>query len=227
MPPPSPLRRRAESPAWHRSALYRWLRRPLVYWSAVALLVVATVVGVTRQSDRQRGLEEVYGDLRQVPVAVSLVRAGEPLNSESVRWESRPAAAVPPGAVGELAAGAVAAAAIYPGEVVHGERVAGLSGGLSSRLPPDVAAVSVPTAYGVPPVRPGDSVSLVAVFDSFATDAAPAAHTVARRATVLELDEEAVTVAIQASEVEPTVSALVWGAVTVVAVSPPPAEATS
>ena len=221
MPTPSPMRRRADSPTWRRSPLYRWLRRPLVYWSAVALLVVVTVVGVTRQSDLQRELEAVYGELRRVPVAVSLIRPGESLDAEAVRWEPRPAAAVPPGTVSELAEGAIAAAAIYPGEVVHAERVAGLGGGLSSRLPPDVAAVSVPTTYGVPPVRPGDSVSLVAVFDSFATDAAPAARTVARRATVLELDEEAVTVAIRAAEVEPTVSALVWGAVTVVAVSRP------
>ena len=218
MPTPSPTRR-AESPTWRRSPLYRWLRRPLVYWSAVALLVVVTVVGVTRQSDRQRQLEAVYGELRQVPVAVRLVRVGEPLDAEAVQWEPRPAAAIPSGVVGELGEGAVAAAAIYPGEVVHTERVAGLGGGLSSRLPADVAAVSVPTTYGVPPVSPGDSVSLVAVFDSFASDAAPAAQTVARHATVLDLDEEAVTVAIRASEVEPTVSALVWGAVTVVAVA--------
>lgn len=218
MPRPSPKRRRAESPMWRRSSLYRWLRRPLVYWSAVTLLVVATAVGVTRQSDLQRELEAVYGELQQVPVAVSLVRAGEPLDAGAVRWEPRPAAAVPPGALGELAEGAVAAAAIYPGEVVLTERVAGLGGGLSSRLPAGVAAVSVPTTYGVPPVRPGDSVSLVAVFDGFAADAAPEARTVAHRATVLDLDEEAVTVAIRAAEVEPTVSALVWGAVTVVAV---------
>ena len=221
MPTPPPLRHRAASPTWRRSNLYRWLRRPLVYWTAVTLLVVVTVVGVTRQSDLQRELEAVYGELRQVPVAVSLVRPGEPLDADAVRWEPRPAAAVPPGTAGELGEDAVAAAAIYPGEAVHTERVAGLGGGLSSRLPPDVAAVSVPTTYGVPPVRPGDSVSLVAVFDSFATEAAPEARTVADHATVLELDEEAVTVAIRAGEVNATVSALVWGAVTVVAVNAP------
>lgn len=221
MPAPAPMRRRTDSPTWHRSPLYRWLRRPLVYWGAVLLLVVVTVVGVQRQSDQQRRLEAVYGELRRVPVAVSPIRAGESLDDGAVRWESRPAASVPPGALGDFADGAVAAAAIYPGEVVLAERVAGLGGGLSSRLPSEGAAVSVPTTYGVPPVRPGDSVDLVAVFDSFATDTAPAAQTVAHRATVLELDEEAVTVAIRASEVEPTVSALVWGAVTVVAVSTP------
>ena len=221
MPIPSPLRRRAGSPTWRRSPLLRWLRRPLVYWSAVVLLVVVTVIGVARQSDRQRQLETVYGELRQVPVAVSLIRAGEPLGAETVQWQARPAAAVPDGAATELATGAVAAAAIYPGEVVHSERVAGLGGGLSARLPPGVAAVSVPADYGVPPVRPGDSVSLVAVFDSFATEAAPEARTVAHHATVLELDEEAVTVAIRTGEVNTTVSALVWGAVTVVAVGTP------
>ena len=221
MPTLSPLRRRAESPTWRRSPLFRWLRRPLVYWSAVALLVVVTVMGVARQSDRQRQLEAVYGELRQVPVAVSLIRPGEPLGTETVQWQARPAAAVPSGAVTELADGAVAAATIYPGEVVQSERVAGLGGGLSSRLPPGVAAVSVPTGYGVPPVRPGDSVSLVAVFDSFATEAAPEARTVAHHATVLELGEEAVTVAIRSGEVNATVSALVWGAVSVVAVGTP------
>lgn len=221
MPTPSPLRRRAGSPTWRRSPLLRWLRRPLVYWSAVVLLVVVTVIGVARQSDRQRQLETVYGELRQVPVAVSLIRAGEPLGTDTVQWQALPAAAVPDGAVTELAAGAVAAAAIYPGEVVHSERVAGLGGGLSARLPPGMAAVSVPADYGVPPVRPGDSVSLVAVFDSFATEATPEARTIAHHATVLELDEEAVTVAIRTGEVNATVSALVWGAVTVVAVGTP------
>ncbi|MCY3926427.1 MAG: SAF domain-containing protein [bacterium] len=219
MPVPPLMRRRADSPTWRRSSLYRLLHRPLVYWSAVALLVVVTVVGVTRQSDLQSEREAVYGELRQVPVAARLIRPGEPLGAEAVSWEPRPAAAVPPGAVSELGEGAVAAAAIYPGEVVHAERVAGLGGGLSSRLTPGVAAVSVPTTYGVPPVRPGDSVSLVAVFDDFAAEAPPASQTVASRATVLEVDEEAVTVAIRAAEVQPTVSALVWGAVTVVAVA--------
>ncbi|MDE0195627.1 MAG: SAF domain-containing protein [bacterium] len=221
MPTPSPLRRRAESPTWRRSPLFRLLRRPLVYWSAVALLVVVTVMGMARQSDRQRQLEEVYGELRRVPVAVSLIRPGEPLDAETVQWQERPTGGVPSGAVTELATGAVAAATIYPGEVVHSERVAGLGGGLSSRLPPGAAAVSVPAGYGVPPVRPGDSVSLVAVFDGFATEAAPEARIVAHHATVLELGEEAVTVAIRAGEVNATVSALVWGAVTVVAVNAP------
>lgn len=221
MPTPSPLRSRAGSPTWRRSQLFRWLRRPLVYWSAVVLLVALTVMGVARQSDRQRQLETVYGELRQVPVAVEPIRAGEPIGPETVQWQARPAAAVPDGAVTELATGAVAAATIYPGEVVHSERVAGLGGGLSARLPPGMAAVSVPAGYGVPPVRPGDSVSLVAVFDSFASEAAPEARTVAHHATVLELGEEAVTVAIRAGEVNATVSALVWGAVTVVAVGAP------
>ncbi len=221
MPSPSPIRRRAESPTWRRSPVYRWLRRPLVYWTAVALLVVVTVMGVARQSDRRQQLEAAYGELRQVPVAAGLIRPGDPLDAEAVRWEPRPTAAVPPGTATELADGAVAAAAIYPGEVVHDERVAGLGGGLSSRLPSGMAAVSVPVTFGVPPVRPGDLVSLVAVFDSFAAEAVPDAQTVAHRATVLELDEEAVTVAIRAGEVGATVSALVWGAITVVAVGTP------
>ena len=218
MPALSPMRRRAESPAWHRSPLYRWLRRPLVYWTAVGLLLVTTVVGVARQSDRQRQLTETYGELRNVPVAATLIRPGEPLDAEAVRWEQRPAAGVPPGAVTDLTEGALAAEAIYAGEVIHGERVAGSGSGLSSRLTPGVAAVSVPTSYGVPPVQPGDRVDLLATFDSFADGAAPEASSVARNATVLESGEDAVTVAIQASEVSSTVSALIWGTVTVVAV---------
>ena len=220
MPTPSPLRRRAESPAWQRSPLYRWLRRPLVYWGAVVLLVALTVIAAARQSDRQRQLEATYGEVRRVPVAVSLIRPGEPLDSGTVRWERRPAAGVPPGAVSDLAEGQVAAAAIYPGEVVHTERVAGRGGGLSSRLPPGTAAVSVPVSYGVPPVRPGDRVTLIAVYDSLAADAAPEARPVARGATVVELDEDSVTVAISETEVEPTVSPLIWGAVAIVAVGP-------
>ena len=217
MPALSPLRRRAEAPSWHRSPLYRWLRRPLVYWTVVSLLLVITVVGVARQSDRQRQLTETYGELREVPVAVALIRPGEPLGAEAVRWEKRPAAGVPPGAVTDLAEGALAAAAIYPGEVIHAERVAGSGGGLSSRLAPGVAAVSIPTTYGVPPVRPGDRVTLVAVFDTFAAETTPEARAVARHATVMEVDEDAVTVAVRISEVESTVTALVWGAITIVA----------
>ena len=217
MPALSPLRRRAEAPSWHRSPLFRWLRRPLVYWSVVGLLLVVTVIGVARQSDRQRQLSETYGELREVPVAVALIRPGEPLGAEAVRWEKRPAAGVPPGAVTDLAEGALAAAAIYPGEVVHTERVAGSGSGLSSRLAPGVAAVSIPTTYGVPPVRPGDRVTLVAVFDTFAAEATPEARAVARHATVMEVDEDAVTVAVRISEVESTVTALVWGAITIVA----------
>ncbi len=218
MPALSPLRRRADAPSWHRSPLYRWLRRPLVYWTVVGLLLVITVVGVARQSDRQRQLSETYGELREVPVAVALIRPGEPLGAEAVRWEKRPAAGVPPGAVTDLAEGALAAAAIYPGEVVHRERVAGSGSGLSSRLAPGVAAVTVPASYGVPPVQPGDRVNLIAVVDTFAAESAPEARTVARHATVVQVDEGALTVAISVTDVESTVSALIWGTVAVVAV---------
>lgn len=221
MPTPSVRRRGGDSPSWHRSPLYRWLRRPLVYWSAVGLLLILTVVGVGRWSERQQRLTETYGDLREVPIAASLIRPGEPIDGAAVRWEQRPAAGLPPGAVTDLAAGAVAAAAIYPGEVIHGERLAGRGGGLSARLAPGLAAVSVPVAYGVPPVQPGDRVDLLAVVDSFADEAAPVARHVARHATVLDSGEDAVTVAIDRLEVPATVSALVWGTVAVVAVGAP------
>ena len=218
MPALSPLRRRADTPSWHRSPLYRWLRHPLVYWSVVALLVVITAIAGARQSDRQRQFEASYGELRQVPVAVTLIRPGEILDSQAVRWERRPAAGVPPGAATDLAEGAVAAAAIYPGEVVHTERVAGRGGGLSSRLAPGSAAVSIPTSYGVPPVQSGDQVTLIAVFDTFSAEPAPEARPVARHATVVEVDEDTVTVAVRQSELGATVSALVWGTVAIVAV---------
>ena len=222
MPVLPALPRRAGSPSWHRSPLVRRLRRPLVYWSVVALLLVVTVIGVARDSDRRRQLTETYGELRAVPVAAVLIRPGEPLGAGAVQWEQRPAAGVPPGAVTGLATDALAAAAIYPGEVVHRERVAGSGGGLSTRLAPGVAAVSVPAAYGIPPVQPGDRVNLIAVVDTFAAESAPEARTVARSATVLELDDDAVTVAIAQTDVEPTVSALIWGTVAVVAVPTTP-----
>ena len=166
MPTPSPIHRRAGSPSWRRSPLFRWLRRPAAYWTVVALLAVVTVLGLSRQSERQQQLADTYGDLREVPVAVTLIRPGEALGDDVVRWEQRPATAVPAGTAVDLADGAVAAAAIYPGEVVHAERVAGSGSGLSGRLAPDVAAVSIPAAYGVPPVQPGDRVHLIAVFDT-------------------------------------------------------------
>lgn len=220
MPPTSPTRRRSGSPTWHRSPLYRWLRRPVVYWSVVGLLLVITVIGITRQSDHRRQLTETYGSLREVPVAAALIRPGEPVGGEAVRWETRPAASVPPGAVADLADGAVAAAAIYPGEVIHAERLEG-AGGLSSRLAPGTVAVSVPVSYGIPAVHPGDRVTLVAVYDTTMGDAPPQARPVAHGATVVELGEDFVTVAIRDPEVEPTVSALVWGAVAIVAVAAP------
>lgn len=220
MPAPSPARR-GGSPTWQRSPLHRWLRRPIVYWGVVGVLVVATVVGVSRQSERRQQFAESYGELREVPVAVALVRPGEPLDAGAVRRELRPSGSVPPGAVADLADGAVAAAAIYPGEVIHAERVVGSGGGLSGRLAPGTAAVSVPTSYGVPPVRPGDRVNLIAVYDTLTGDSAPEARSVAHHATVVELEDDAVTVAISETEVEPTVSALIWGTVAIVAVGPP------
>jgi Flp pilus assembly protein CpaB len=218
MPAPSPTRRRDGSPTWQRSPLYRWLRRPLVYWGVVGVLVVVTVVGVTRQSERRQQLAESYGELREVPVAVALIRPGEPLGAEAVRRELRPTGSVPPGAVAEIVGGAVAAAAIYPGEVIHAERVVGSGGGLSGRLAAGTAAVSVPASYGFPAVHPGDRVNLIAVYDTPTGDSAPRTRAVAHHATVLELAEDSVTVAIRDAEVEPTVSALVWGTVAIVAV---------
>ncbi len=186
-------------PSWHRPLLLKWLRRPMLYWSCVVLLIAATVVAMNLSEDVE-GQDDPSREVK-VPVALRLIRPGETLDAEAVTWESRPADLTPPGRAEDLEANAAASGVIYPGEVVHSARLRG-RGGLSSEMPPGSVALSFPKSADVPPVQPGD---LVRLMSAYAPEGDPSPETlfavnVAAEAWVVAADEESVTVALSPDE---------------------------
>jgi hypothetical protein len=96
------------------------------------------------------------------------------------------------------------------GEAVVTDRLgaAGLSP-LAARVGPTHRAVAVPLGDARPPLQPGDRVDLIAAGTSRATGE----RTVARLAEVLDVAEQAVTVAVPVGQVPDVVAAAVDGVV--------------
>ncbi len=186
-------------PGWKPSPLVKLLRRPIVFWSILVLLIAATVVlsnlgeDVDPDADPERLIE--------VPVAQRLILPGETFEEDAVAWELRPAKVLPDGIADNLDEDDMAAVAIYPGEEVLTARLKG-GRGLSGRIPPGTAALSFPKTAEIPPVSTGDRVRIFASSNLDANGLEGAAHavSVAAEAWVVEVDAESVTVAVSPQE---------------------------
>jgi Flp pilus assembly protein CpaB len=193
-------------------------RHPLVYWTAVAILVVTTGVVVSSMSREAEVARQAFGDLERVPVARRTLAAGERIGAGDVEWRELPARLVsglPPDEVVDQ----VVSATIYAGEPIVAPRLApDGAGAVAARVPAGRHALAVPVTVGSPAVEVGDVVDLLAV--ATPDPSGPAPERVARRAPVVDVTDEAVTVAVDADEVRSTAFALGTGAVVIVLTSP-------
>jgi Flp pilus assembly protein CpaB len=153
---------------------------------------------------------------------VAPIAAGTTITADLVTVRTLPAAAVPEGALREPPVGRTAAADIVLGEVLVDARVApdGLRG-VAALLPAGWRALAVPsTSAGLPPLAVGDVVDvLVSLPPDVVGDADPT-FTVAEAARVVDVGEQAVTVAVDGADVARTAFAVTHGSVTL-AVRPP------
>jgi Flp pilus assembly protein CpaB len=183
-------------------------------WRLVIAAAIVVLISVTWTTVRNaESARSAWVDQLTVATAARDLAAGEVIGDDDVRDLSLPRAAVPrsatPLSAGELV-GQRVRAAIMEGEAVVTDRVgdAGLSP-LAAKVEPTHRAVAVPLGEARPPLQAGDRVDLVAAGTSRATGE----RTVARLAEVLDVAEQAVTVAIPVGQVPDVVAAAVDGIV--------------
>jgi Flp pilus assembly protein CpaB len=198
----------------------RFSRTRLTYWLVVLGLAAVTGVAVHLLIDQAAAARARFGDTTTVLVARTALAPGDRLDGRVERryW---PVALRPAGALTRAPARAVATAPIGRGEVLVGARVSGHGRpGAAALLRPGDRAIAVPVAVAGLPLRVGDRVDVLAVFDA-AVDAdataPPLADTepgpVASDAVVVAVGAEAVTVAVDAGEAPALARALGAGTV--------------
>jgi Flp pilus assembly protein CpaB len=195
----------------------RRLHQPVPYWLVVAVIAVVPALAVGRLATTADAERRRWGPgLPTVVVRVD-VAAGEPIGADDVEIRSLPAAARPDDAMGTLPTGAVAAADLVAGEAVVGSRLAPAgTSPIAARLPSGTRGIAVPADDGLA-VRVGDRVDVLATLD--ATSGQPTT-TLARGATVVDVGEKAVTVAVPVEQAERVAFALAAGVVTLALTGP-------
>lgn len=161
------------------------LRHPVPFWVAAVSLTALTVTMVARVADAAATERDRWGVQVRVAVASTDHDAGEPLRAT---LELRPAALVPDDALTSVP-DAVTSAWIGEGEIVLASRV--VPGGLSplaARLPPGTRGVAVPPGMAPLPVSVGDRVDVLG------------ATVLASGALVIDVREQAVTIAVASAD---------------------------
>lgn len=190
-----------------RGPVLRLRHRPVAYWSLTLLLALATAWSITQAQARARQAEARW-DLVTAPVAAVPLAAGTVVGPDDVIVVELPAVAVPR---------AVGLALDAEGRTVHDEVAAGELL-LESRLAPagvtgpaagldrgDVG-VSLPRTTTTPPVAEGDRVDVVVGHDPFGAGIVDV-RVVVRAATVLAVQDDAVTVGVPRADAPAIVAA--------------------
>ena len=205
-PRPRPRRRRP-------NLLVAYRRRPHLRWALAAVLAGSAgflVHGLAAAADDARAR---WGEPATVAIATRDLPAGDAIAPGDVELRRVPEAVVPDGAATEAPVGEVVSQPVFAGEVVLSDRLApeGLSG-VAALLPPGSRAVAIPADPAVvPPLDPGDAVDVhvaAALDGGFAVPVL-----VTSRAPVVEVTDQAVTIAVPASQVPDVASAATSGLV--------------
>ena len=205
------------SPVPHRFDLALALRRRPRYRRAL-VVAVAAVCGVTVMTVVQRAEEAAAAWGERVPVLVATrdLAPGDRLDGSNTRVERQPAPLLPRGALPTLPDDVRLAEAVYAGEIVREERLApaGLSA-VAARLPSGTRAMAIPVEPGtVPELELGDRVDVLVALASEAAGDGPPGFALATDALVVDVDEEAVTIAVPADVAPRIAVAFGAGAVT-------------
>jgi Flp pilus assembly protein CpaB len=171
----------------------------LVLTAALALCAGGLTAGVVGRASE---VIDAYGTRHAVAVAVHDLEIGDEIGADDVAWRELPTALLT-GSPLEAPTGRIVTARTLTGEVLVAERVGpeGVRGPMAI-APPGSRAVALPVVAGRPPVRVGDHVDVLAV--SLETTRA---QRVATRAVVVDVGDEAVTVAVQPDELAATARA--------------------
>jgi Flp pilus assembly protein CpaB len=197
---------------WFR---HRWRLAGLRFWlpaAAVGLLVASVAHrSLAAGADAQRD----WGERRTVVIARTPLVAGEPVAPDALELAERPAAMVPREALDAIPRDAVLAVDVPAGEVLLATRlVGGSASGISARTPPDRRAMAVPVAPDSLTVAIGDRVDVLAA-TPLGELGQLAGEVVASDATVVDVTETHVVVAVAYREAPAMAVALADGYVSV------------
>jgi Flp pilus assembly protein CpaB len=220
-PAPRPRRRRAH-PA---GALARY--RHLGSWALTAVLALAAGGATATIVGRAADAERAWGERRPVAMADRDLAPGDVIAGADVTRRPLPLALIPRAGVDDPV-GRVVTAPIVAGEPVVEDRLAGPDDtGAAALVPDGHAAVAVALDAPAPPLRIGDRVDLVApgalgALGGPTVDGGPGtARRVTRGATVVDVGETAVTVAVADDDVTTVAAATLQGPVAVVLTAAP------
>ncbi|MGE3621138.1 MAG: SAF domain-containing protein [Acidimicrobiia bacterium] len=208
-----PVRRRPRP----LSDLALHLRRHPRHRHLLGLLLAAGAALVVQRSVAAGQAErDGWGRSVEVVVATRDVAAGEALGPGAVERRDLPRALVPPGALSEVGPDRTARGPLYEGEIVLAGRVApdGLTG-VAARVPAGHRAVAVPLgAEAAPPLEVGDRVDVLVAVDPAAAGGGPPGFAVAEGVLVVDVGEDAVTVAVARPDAARVAVAMGQGLVT-------------
>ncbi len=184
-----------------RPAVLLHLRRhPRARVLLSAVLLAAAFLVAHRSLTAAAAARADWGRTVPAVVAVDDIEAGDAL-SGATEVRDLPAAVVPDGALTSLDGDESARAALYAGEIVVAARVApdGLTG-VAAAVPDGHRAVAVPTQPGAAPtLSVGDLVDVLVAVDPAFSGGVPPGFAVAEAAPVIDIGDEAVTVAVPRS----------------------------
>jgi pilus assembly protein CpaB len=211
-PPRPPLAR-----AVRRLGTARRLRRhPLAYWLVAAAVAVGAGTTVARAVGAAEAERARLGGVRPALVAAADLPAGRRLADGDVRVVAVPRSVLPdrPAAPGD-AAGRVLGNPVAAGQVLSRSDLARAgTSPLAARLPAGRRGVAVPGGPGGLRLSSGDVVDIYATFPPDAAGGGEPTFAVARAAGVLDVTDDAVTVAVREAEVAAVAFALAGGVVT-------------
>jgi Flp pilus assembly protein CpaB len=219
---PKPLPRRTRPTRRRPRPVLALRRKPQLWWAVVVTLAVGVGWAVAATVSRAEAARLAWGDPVTVAVAARDLGPGDEVGHGDVQLVDRPPDLVPDGALGEVPTGQVVRAAVFEGEVLVGARLAPLGvDGLAATLPEGTRAVAIPVETGTaPPLARGDQVDVLVALPEAAAGGGPPGFAVTSDAVVVDVDEAAVTIAVE-RDVAPRIAvALGQGAVTLALVAP-------
>lgn len=225
---PHPLRSRFESfrsrirsnrSRWRIPLTRRMARHPLAWWALV--VCAALTVGLTSQNLLTEAAQarDGWGEQTTVLVVQSELERGESV-AASVAPVVVPMFLSPRDVIIDVPRGAVAAATLTPGEILVQRHLGSLDSAPPGELPVDAVGVSIPRSPSTPDLSVGDRVDVLATFDPppGVLRSQVDTFTVASRSTVMQIDDQAVRLALSRDEALQVAGALSGARITLVLV---------
>lgn len=187
------------------------LHRRRTRWTITAICAVALSIASMNTIGAAQRARSRWGDTTAVAIAARSIAPGEVIGAGDIELVDRPNVVIPHGAVTDDAIGRTAIAAIPAGEMLLDLRLAPAGrDGVGALAPVGSLGFAVPIDTTTPPLAVGDRVDVFA--PSTAAKAATATR-IAQGATVVDLADRTVTIAVGPSQAPAVARALLDTAV--------------